>query len=87
MLVRLHHIEKSPTSGEEDVIVINLWLETPSGHAYVPVAVFSDNPKNQAFWRKQFSATPAGRNVQLANKDELKIWVHGNTPSARMYIN
>jgi hypothetical protein len=79
MLVRLHHIEKSSTSGEEDLIVINLWLDTPSGHAYVPVAIFSDNPKNQAFWRRNYSATPAGRNVQLANKDELKIWVHGNT--------
>ena len=103
MLIRFHHIEKNSTFGEEDAIIINLWLETPSGPAYVPVAVFGDSPKYQAIWRKQFSATPAGRNVQLANKDELKIWVHGNTlfagwtvpiplhpgahPSACMYVD
>jgi hypothetical protein len=79
MLIRFHHIEKCSSFGEEDAIVINLWLKTPSGSAYVPVAVFGDSPKYQAIWRRQFSATPAGRNVQLANKDELKIWVHGNT--------
>jgi sugar-specific transcriptional regulator TrmB len=79
MLIRFHHIEKYSTFGEEDAIIINLWLETPSGPAYVPVAVFGDSPKYQVIWRKQFSATQAGRNVQLANKDELKIWVHGNT--------
>jgi hypothetical protein len=79
MLIRFHHIEKYSAFGEEDAIIINLWLETPSGPAYVPVSVFGDNPKYQAIWRNQFSATTAGRNVQLANKDELKIWVHGNT--------
>jgi sugar-specific transcriptional regulator TrmB len=79
MLIRFHHIEKQSKTGEEDAIIINLWLETSSGHAYVPVAVFSDNPKSQVFWRRNYSATPAGRNVQLANKDELKIWLHGNT--------
>lgn len=48
------------------------------GHAYMPVAVLSDSPNAQAFWRKQFAASPAGRNVQLAKKDELQIRVHGN---------
>jgi sugar-specific transcriptional regulator TrmB len=79
MLIRFHHNEKHSMWGEEDAIIINLWLETPSGHAYVPVAVFSDNPKNQVFWRRNYSATPASRNVQLANKNELKISLHGNT--------
>ena len=78
MLIRFHHIEKHSTLGEENAIVINLWLETANGHAYVPVAVISDNPKNQAYWKRNYSATPAGKNIQLANKDELKIWVHGN---------
>ena len=79
MLIRFHHIEKNSTLGEEDAIIINLWLETPNGTAYVPVAIFGDSPKYQAYWRKNYSATPAGRNVQLANKDELKIssaWQH-----------
>ncbi len=79
MLIRLHHIEKYSAWGEEDAIIINLWLEIHGGLAYVPVAVFGTSPIYQAIWRKQFSATPAGRNIQLATKDELKIWVHGNT--------
>ena len=79
MLIRLHHIEKHSTFGEEDVIIINLWQETPSGYAYVPVAIFSDSPEAQKRWEKNFSASPAGRNVQLARKGELQVWVHGNT--------
>ena len=78
MLMRFHHIEKHSTFGEENAIIINLWLNTANGNAYVPVAVISDSPKNQSHWKRNYSATPAGRNIQLANKDELKIWVHGN---------
>ena len=79
LLIRIHRIEKYSTFGEEDVIIINLWLETPKGHAYVPVAVLSDNPNAQAYWKRQFASSPAGQNVQLAKKDELQIRVHGNT--------
>ena len=79
ILIRVHHIEKNSTSGQEDIIMINLWLETASGPAYVPVAVLSDNPKAPFIWGKHSEATPANRNVQLATKDELQVWVHGNT--------
>ena len=79
MLIRVHHIEKHSTLGEEDAIIINLWQKTPSGYAYVPVAIFSDCPEAQERWKKNFYASPAGRNVQLAKKGELQVWVHGNT--------
>jgi sugar-specific transcriptional regulator TrmB len=79
MLIRIHHIEKQSTFGGEDAVIINLWQETHNGHAYMPVAVFSDGPKAPIIWGKHFGATPAGRNVQLAKKDELQVWVHGNT--------
>ena len=79
LLIRVHRIEKCSIFGEEDVVIINLWLETPMGHAYVPVAVLSDNPNAQAYWKRLFAASPAGRNLQLAKKDELQIQVHGNT--------
>lgn len=79
MLIRVHHIEKQSTLGEEDVLMINLWQETSSGSAYVPVAVFSNSPKAYTIWGKHFEASPAGRNIQLADKDELQVWVHGNT--------
>ncbi|MCW4045526.1 MAG: hypothetical protein NWE94_08435 [Candidatus Bathyarchaeota archaeon] len=79
MLIRAHHIEKHSTFGEQDVIIISLWLETSKGHLYVPVAVLGTRPQAQSFWERQFSATPTIRNFQLAKKDELQIRVHGNT--------
>jgi sugar-specific transcriptional regulator TrmB len=79
MLFRVHHIEKHSTFREQDVIIISLWLETSRGYVYVPVAVLGNRPQAQSFWEKQFSTTPAGRNFQLASKDELQIRVHGNT--------
>jgi sugar-specific transcriptional regulator TrmB len=79
MLIRVHQVEKHSTLGAEDVIIINLWLETPNGPAYVPVAVLVDSPKTQTSWKMNFAAAPAGRNVRLARKDELQIRVHGNT--------
>jgi hypothetical protein len=79
MLIRAHHIEKHSTFDEQDVLMVNLWLDTPSGYAYVPVAVLTSRPQAKPFWEKMFSATPAGRIVRVAGKDELEIRVHGNT--------
>ncbi len=79
LLIRVHHIEKNSTFGEEDAVIINLWMEATSSFAYVPVAVFSNNPNAQAIWGRHFEAAPASRNVQVAKKGELQVWVHGNT--------
>jgi sugar-specific transcriptional regulator TrmB len=79
MLIRVHRIEKMSTFGAEDAVFINLWLDLPNGSAFVPVAVFSDNPSAKVIWEKHFSASPAGRNIKFAQKNELQIWVHGNT--------
>jgi hypothetical protein len=79
MLIRVHHIEKYSTFGGEDAVSINLWLETKSGSAYVPVGVFSDSLQAKTVWGRHFQATPAGRNIHLAKKGELQIGVHGNT--------
>jgi sugar-specific transcriptional regulator TrmB len=79
MLIRVHHVEKHSTFGAEDVILINLWLETTSGPAFVPVAVLSDSPTAQARWGKHAGATPANSNVRTAKRDEIQIRIHGNT--------
>jgi hypothetical protein len=60
-------------------MLIYLWLETPKGHAYVPVAYVGDNPKAQDIWKTWLAGTPAGQNVQLVKKDQLQIRIHGNT--------
>ena len=79
-LFHIFHLGKNSAFGAEDAIFVMLWLETPKGHAYVPVAYIGDNPEAAAFWRSYtFPGSPAAQNVQLVKKDELQIMVHGNT--------
>jgi hypothetical protein len=61
------------------MLTVNLWLETPTGHAYVPVANAGDNPTAVA-WRKTcFAGTPAVPNCHLLKKDEIQVRLQGNT--------
>jgi sugar-specific transcriptional regulator TrmB len=79
MLVHIDKVEKQSTFGAEDALTIFLWLETPKGHVYVPVATLGDSPQVQPIRKAVFANTPAGQNVQLVKKDELQVRVHGNT--------
>jgi len=79
MMIFVQKKEKQSTFGEEDALIIFLWLETPKGYAYVPVAQVGDNPRVQESRKRIFDGSPAGQNVQLVKKDELQIRVHGNT--------
>jgi sugar-specific transcriptional regulator TrmB len=79
MVISVFHVEKHSALGEEDAMLIYLWLETPKGPAFVPVAYVGDNPEAQDIWKDWLAGTPAGRNVQLVKKDKLQIRIHGNT--------
>ena len=79
MVITVFHIEKHSSFGEEDAMLIYLWLETPEGHAYVPVAYVGDNARAQLFWKTLMKDTPASKNTQLVQKNELQIRIHGNT--------
>ena len=79
MVITVFHVEKHSSFGEEDAMLIYLWLETPTGSVYVPVAYVGDNPRAQAVWKAFMAGTPAGQNVQLVKKDELQVQIHGNT--------
>ncbi len=79
MMIFVEKVEKQSTFGAEDALIIFLWLETPTGYAYVPVANVGDNPRALSFRKRVFAGTPAGQNFQLVKKDELQIRVHGNT--------
>ena len=73
------HIEKHSTLGGEDSILISVQRETANGHVYVPSAYVGDNPKAQDIKKAFMAGTPAGQNVQLFEKDEIQIQIHGNT--------
>ena len=78
IMISALHVDKQSSLGEEDALMIYLWLETPKGYTYVPVAIVGDNPEAQEHWKKSHLGTPAGKNVQLLKKDEIQIRVHGN---------
>jgi len=73
------HFEKHSSFGEEDVLILSLWLETPKGYAYVPVAVVQDNPRATDVWRRYYDKSPAGKNILLVKGEELQMSLHGNT--------
>ncbi len=79
MLIRVMHEDKQSPFGVTDRLYFYLWLETPKGHAYVPVASVLDNPTSVEFEKALFAGTPAGQNVQVLKKEELQVRVHGNT--------
>jgi hypothetical protein len=79
MIIEVRKVEKQSSFGEENVITVYLWLETPTGHSFVPVAIAGDNPKAQPLRRMMSAGTPAGHNIHFFNKDKLQVSVHGNT--------
>jgi hypothetical protein len=80
MMIQATHAEKHSTSGGGDYLIVFLWLETPKGHAYVPVAVAAEeNLKAEAIFKMWFAGTPAEQNIQRVKKDELQVRVHGKT--------
>ena len=79
MLIKIFHIEKQSTLGQEDAMLIYLLLDTPEGSEYLPVTFIGDNPRAQNIWKEYLSGTPGGTNVQLIKKDQIHVRIHGNT--------
>jgi sugar-specific transcriptional regulator TrmB len=79
ILFHVYHIEKHSTFGQEDVVLVHPWVETPQGFAYVFSALFTDNIKSLDFWRKVCSNSPAENNIHVLEEGKIKIRVHGNS--------
>ena len=78
MMLVFIHCNKPSSFGVEDRFQVHLWLETPKGYAFVPVAVIGDNPRSLEARKLYFAGTPASQNCRLLKKDELQIQTHGN---------
>jgi hypothetical protein len=78
-MVHAFHNDKQSSYGVEDYIVVYLWLPTPKGLMYVPVAVVGDVPRGAAGFKVVWGGTPAGQNVRIVEKDELQVQLHGST--------
>jgi sugar-specific transcriptional regulator TrmB len=78
MMIWVNHFNKQSQQGGGDRLIVYLWLETPKGYAYVPVAIVTDNPRAVESEKVQNAGTPAGENVHLVKKNELQVRVQGN---------
>ncbi len=79
MMIEAVHVDKQSSFGPGDYMVVFLWLETPKGHAYVPVAVAGEPLNAYELIRRTYEGSPAGKNIQRVEKNEIEISVHGNT--------
>jgi sugar-specific transcriptional regulator TrmB len=81
IMLQVAHVESWSSLGGGCYLVVLSGLETPAGHAFVPVAVLlpEGSTQVQAYFEMFFAGTPAAQNIQLVKNDELQVRVHGNT--------
>ena len=79
MTIWANYSNKQSSFGAADSLVVFLWLETPRGNAYVPVAFVSDNNGLVEFHKTIAAGMPSEHNAHLVRKSEIQIRVHGNT--------
>ncbi len=79
MLIQAWRHDKQSSFGEGETIIVYLWLETPQGYAYVPVAIAEYNPNGRTAWLLIMKGTPAEKNIHTLKKDQIQVQVHGNT--------
>jgi sugar-specific transcriptional regulator TrmB len=79
MILNVNHNNKNSAFGAEDFLTVSLWLPTPKGPAFVPVAMVIDNPEGIDLRKQVWAGTQVAQNFQLVKKDELQVQVQGNT--------
>ncbi len=71
-------VDEQSSNGGGESLVVFLWLDTPSGFGFVPVAIVGNNPHSDIL-KRVFRGTPAGDNYHLLKKGEFNVRIHGNT--------
>ena len=80
MRISALNIDKESSLGEAEMLLIELWLETPRGVTFVPVAVVTNAcPEIAAVAKMKWAGTPAGQNVIQVKPEELRVWIEGKT--------
>ena len=73
------HFDEQSSQGGGDSLIIYLWLDTPSGTGFVPVAIITNNPKAANIEKRIYRGTPVEQNYHIVKKDEFHVRIHGNT--------
>jgi hypothetical protein len=81
MIIHVFNWNEKSSFGLENNIVFSLWLDTPKGKAFVPVAYVQDHPLG--VYRREalgiiYSSTPAAKNIQVMKMDEFQVQSYGN---------
>ncbi len=80
MMIDSWHARKESTFGEGNTLIVSLWLNTPKGYTFVPVAVVetSNDLRLLDFDKAFFAGTPTGQNVIHVTDKELQVWKQGD---------
>jgi sugar-specific transcriptional regulator TrmB len=79
MIIIARHFDKQSSMGTEDMLAVHLWLETPTGYAYVRAATIGDNPAGVEYRKKLNAGTAVEQYCHLVKEDEIQVRLHGNT--------
>ena len=81
MMIDCWHVRRGTFGGgNTNTLIISLWLKTPKGYVFVPVAIVENNTDLRIldFYRVLFAGTPAGQNVIHVTDKELQVWKQGD---------
>jgi sugar-specific transcriptional regulator TrmB len=76
--LRVVHFDANSAFGEGNNMVVHLWLETPPGHAMVPVAVLADSPKEALINQQLLAGSPAAQNIVVARPHQFEVLKKNN---------
>jgi sugar-specific transcriptional regulator TrmB len=78
VVINVFHWNEMSSFGVENWLVIHLWLDTPKGGRFVPVATVQDRPVDLDFRKNIYAGTPAAQNCIVLCKDEFQVQTNGN---------
>jgi sugar-specific transcriptional regulator TrmB len=78
MIITLSIWNEKSTPGAQNWLMIQLWLDTPKGKAFVPVAHVRDSGINLEASRAAFAGYPLVENLQEISKVEFQVQAYGN---------
>jgi sugar-specific transcriptional regulator TrmB len=78
MIINVSHWNEKSSFGPENWMLIYLWLDTPKGKAFVPVAFVQDRAICSDLRKAIYVDTPAAKNIQVIKKDEFQVQSYGN---------
>jgi sugar-specific transcriptional regulator TrmB len=76
--IQVIHLDEKSAFGGGAFLVIHLWLETPSGQEFVPVALVL-NRQGAMVMQPIYAGTPASGNIVLVEPHQLEVFRKGNT--------